>query len=169
MAGLAPVTRTPQFGFAAAWLALLLSGCGGGGKPAKSYSGSLVPIKGVVTLDGEPVADASVVFVFDGTAPSGFLSSSGKTDSSGKYQLKTGGQAGTPPGRYRVSIEKWATANGEPIVDDPANGMDMAQSMTSGALKQLIPAKYNDTTKGKLTVEVSEGQTDPVDFALKSK
>lgn len=169
MSGLAPITRSPQFALAVASLAILLSGCGGGGKPAKTYAGSLVPIKGVVTLDGEPVADASVVFVFDGTAPSGFLSSAGKTDSSGKYQLKTDGKLGTPAGRYRVSIEKWATANGQPIVDDPANGIDMAQSMTSGALKQMIPAKYNDTTKAKLTVEVSEGQSDPVDFALKSK
>jgi hypothetical protein len=129
----------------------------------------LVPIKGKVTLDGQPLADANVSFaVPDGKNPTGFTSASGMTDSSGLYQAKTGDKYGVPPGRYRIAVSKWATPNGQPFKADPANGLDEIQAQMSGAMKQMVPEKYADV-QNQLTVEIAPDRKDPVDVELKSK
>jgi len=76
---------------AASWI-----GCGGAGR---------VPVEGVVTLDGNPLAGATVTLL--GSAGSSQERTfRGETDAAGRYQLKTadGSSSGAPPGSYRVFI-----------------------------------------------------------------
>ncbi len=74
-------------------MCLLLAGCGKGGPEIAS-------VKGKVTMDGTPLANASVVFVPEHGRPAG-----GRTDSDGNYELTfTSGRMGTMPGKNKVKI-----------------------------------------------------------------
>jgi hypothetical protein len=68
-------------------------GCGGGGKP--------IPTSGVVTLEGEPLADARVTFTPTGTGKMSF----GQTDSLGRFSLTTvDGKHGAYAGQYKITV-----------------------------------------------------------------
>ncbi len=74
-------------------LALVLAGCGR----------RAVPVQGVVTLDGEPLAGATVVFMPDG----GGRPANGYTAADGMFQLTTfQPNDGALPGTYRVLVQK---------------------------------------------------------------
>jgi len=74
----------------------LLTGCGGG----------LPSVTGVVTMDGQPLEGAVVMFTPAGTAGQ---VATGVTDSSGKFSMGTDKQEnGVRPGKYRVTITKTA-------------------------------------------------------------
>lgn len=152
-------------------LAAVITGCGGGSSGPKlpTFSEDAIPVSGTITMDGEPLAEAAVTFLFDGTPPKGFLSGSGKTDSSGKYSLLSGSKPGIPAGRYRVTVSKLATKDGSPFREDPSQGIDLEQARMSGAVKEGIPKQYNDPEKTTLSSQITAGQKDPVNFSLKSK
>jgi hypothetical protein len=77
-----------------------LTGCAGKGT---------TPVKGVVMLEGTPVADATVVFMPDGQG--GGRPASGFTLSDGGFQLTTYQlDDGALPGTYRVLVQKTAPA-----------------------------------------------------------
>lgn len=146
-------------------------GCTGGSKAPQIpvYKGDTVPVSGTVTLDGQPLADALVTFVFDGQAPPNFTGSGGRTDSMGKYVVRSGGKEGTPPGRYKVVISRLATPDGAPFRENPEQGLDLEQARLSGMVKESVPPKYSDPEKTILSVEITANQKDPVNFDLKSK
>lgn len=68
-----------------------LSGCGGGG---------YVSVSGLVTLDGEPLPEATVSFVPDG----GGEIATGVTDEDGRFSLTSNRDTGAKPGVYKVTI-----------------------------------------------------------------
>ncbi len=120
-------------------LCLLSAGCGSGGDLAR--------VKGKVTLDGQPLEDATVQFqpTAKGGAPS-----SGKTDSKGRYELMyTFDTRGAMPGEHVVSI---TTA-----------GTDFDEAGNEFEREERVPAKYNRKTTLKRTVEPG-GNT--IDFEL---
>jgi hypothetical protein len=92
-------------------------------------------VLGTVTLEGKPLAGATVTFYPD--AKDG-KKATGKTNDDGSYILKTGDADGAAPGKYRVTI-----------------------SLKRGD-KQLIPLKYADKATTPLAAEVtrSENQYD---------
>ena len=131
-------------------LVLVLPGCAPSGIPEGPAP---VPVEGTVTLDGQPLAGASLMF-----GQSAF----GETDANGHYELSAaGGKKGCPPGEYQVVIEKWVMPDGSPYKSADMSPMD------AGA-KQELPAKYTnmETTELKATVP-AEGGTFP--FELTSK
>ncbi len=157
-------------GFLWAVLAAVSVGCGGAtGPKAPQFKGDTIPITGIVTLDGNPLADASVTFNFDGTPPVGFISAGGKSDSSGKYVARSaGGKEGIPIGRYKVTVSCLVTKNGTPFREDPASGMDAEQLKLAGGLKEMVPVKYTDIAKTPLTIEITADQKE-ANLGLKSK
>ncbi len=83
-----------------ALLGVVLTGCGGGG---------IAPVRGVVTLEGAPVAGATVLFMPDGQG--GGRPASGFTASDGTFRLSTyKPDDGAPAGKYRVLIQKTEAA-----------------------------------------------------------
>jgi hypothetical protein len=78
----------------------LLIGCRGGAKAVK--------VSGRVTMDGQPLSKARVIFQSQGPdgKPDPNKEAGGETDSSGNYSLKRAkDQAdGTTPGEYRIEI-----------------------------------------------------------------
>ena len=77
---------------------LFLAGCGKGGP--------VLPVNGVVTLDGNPVANATVRFYPDeGTDPTS--SGYAQTGTDGKFVITSGkGEKGLVPGKYKVTVSK---------------------------------------------------------------
>jgi hypothetical protein len=117
----------------------------------------LAPVSGRVTLDGKPLANASVTFqpVVGGSNNPG-PGSGGFTDADGRYTLKVVGleSRGAVVGKHTVHITL-VPPETDPTDDKPKK------------LKQL-PAKYSGKG-GKLEFDVPAGGTDHADFALTSK
>ena len=108
----------------------ILPGCGSDGPPLGSVSGT-------VTLDGEPVPNAFVVFTPEGAG----RPSQTKTDASGEFTLSfTGSEGGALIGTHQVTVSTEDIPDeGEPV-------------------PERIPAKYN--TEGSISVTVKDGPND---------
>jgi len=118
---------------------------------AGGCSGEKVPglgqVSGTVTIDGNPVADASVAF--DAAKP-GESPSIGKTDASGNYELYySRGHKGATIGEHAVYITTY-----QPPTDENPQPK-----------KEMIPVKYNG--KSELKATVNRGRN-TINFELKS-
>jgi hypothetical protein len=125
---------------------LAAGGCGG--------SVALAPVEGVVTLDGQPLADASVSLgPTKATEPGPFV---GTTDASGKFTLgavdNPGG--GAAPGEYLVMIT---------TVKQTGSGLESDPPPTQ---REVVPMAYRDGTT-KFTVP-AEGTTS-ANFTMTSR
>jgi hypothetical protein len=120
--------------------AFLVPGCG---KPEHPEVGR---VSGVVTLDGQPLADATVMF-----QPTEGRASIATTDSAGKYSLTyLDGVPGAKLGAHKVIIRTEIPGeDGQPPI-----------------AKEKLPKKYHDQTE--LTAEVKPG-SNTFDFALTSQ
>ncbi len=137
--------------------AVAFAGCGGG-------SVSTVPVSGTVTLDGKPLAGATVNFATKDFA------AQGKTDSKGKFTLVQGAQ----PGANAVFISK---IEGD-FEEKPEEGLDRGQLEAAAAghgdigaglpkLKgEVVPAEFSDPMKSTLQYTVPDGGTDSANFNL---
>jgi hypothetical protein len=129
-------------------LLLVLSLCCAGCSRGEKFV--LVPVEGVVTLDGEPLADARVVFF---PSPQG-RPSSGRTDADGRFQLSyLEGQMGALAGKHKVSISTLIEADLDS--DDP----EVQQGR-----EEFIPPEYNSQTT--LEVELEPGPGEMLEFPL---
>jgi hypothetical protein len=145
--------------------AVFLVGCGSGKTPEPDLD--LVPVTGMVTLNGEPLADAEISFLFDGKPPAGFAASGAKSDSSGKFVVMTGSKPGTCPGRYRITISRWRMPDGSPVKADPESGMDLEMLRQSGQLKQTVPDRYSNPDRTELSASISDSEDDePLELKL---
>ncbi len=108
-------------------------------------------VEGTVTLDGQPLPNATVVFVQGQGRPAG-----GITDEQGHYVLNYAqGRKGAMPGLNRVRI---TTAQGP---SETADGKPLP------AVPERIPTQYN--TESKLEFEVVAGEVNVANFDLESK
>ncbi len=118
---------------------------------------NMAPVKGVVTVGGEPVPSGTIQFI----PASGGRPATGQIGSDGSYALstKTPGD-GVPPGEYKVIIEAKQTSGG--------GGGDI--SVPSGPVKVtwLAPQKYSTVASSDLTATVESG-TNEINFPLDSK
>jgi len=132
---------------ASIFLTLGLSGCG------SSDGYDLVPVSGTVTLDGQPLAGATISFQPAGGTAIG-PSSGAVTDSSGKYELKTS-EAESRPGAVVGSHQVQVTG----LQDTRDASDDTVKPMA----KDPVPPRYRDPG---LTFEVPAGGTDSANFEL---
>jgi hypothetical protein len=93
--------RSGMIGGICAVVLLVHSGCG-----AKT-----VPVEGVVTLDGQPVAQATVTFISE----DGSRTFSGQTDDNGRFTLQGSKGLGVEAGSYKVTVAKYRGALATPI------------------------------------------------------
>ena len=149
------------WGLSGGLLALVVVGpfiAGCGGRPA-GYP-ETAPVSGRVTLDGEPLEGASVSFI-----PAAGRSSSGQTDSSGRYQLYyTGRIKGAMLGKHRVSISRQVPDQQHVLTEDEQELRE--QGHYQGPQIESLPPCYHGSTS-ELTAEVTAGRN-TVDFALRS-
>lgn len=126
-------------------LAILASGCGTGDHV------TLAPVKGTVTLDGQPVPDARVIFhPTEGGRPSNAM-----TEPDGSFELVyMEDKLGALKGKHKVIISTLVEA-------DP----DSTDTLTQSGQREMIPASYN--TQTTLEAEVDAGVNE-LNFDLKS-
>ena len=137
---------------------LLIAGCS---RHPASNRPQTVPVKGRLTLGGQPLARATISFQPDGKGNG----ASGITDDSGAYALSTfAARDGAVPGKYKVAVTK---------MDDAPSGKDMNESgyapptESSPPPKSVVPEQYADPGKSGLTAEVAAGAANSFDFDLK--
>jgi hypothetical protein len=154
--------------FFVVFMILCLSGCGGG----------LTKVTGKVTVDGQPVEDAVLMFSQIGN-PS--VMATGTTDADGNYSLVTfrGGDKavkGAVPGSYVVSIVKkeedgpQKKETSSMTIEEKIN-YEMSLSGTGMKAPKYIyhvPQKYEIAAKSGLTAEVPTSGTVVCDFPLES-
>lgn len=110
----------------------------------------IASVEGTVTMDGEPLEGAAVVFVPEQGRPAG-----ARTDEQGHYVLTfTEGREGALLGTQKIRI----TTESDPYEDEDGN-MVPAQPET-------VPTKYNAETELKYTVKEGENIAD---FDLESE
>ncbi len=126
----------------AAWALGALAGCNKA--PARTPVQE-VPVKGVVTLDGEPLADAEVTF----TMPS-LAVFTAATQQDGSYQLSSsfGGETACK-GPCKVTIQKWVLPDGAKMMPDMSPQLQGA--------KPLLPPRYGNPEQTELTADIPEG------------
>lgn len=119
-----------------------MTGCGGTSQPDVGL------VTGTVTMDGQPLENAAVVF-----SPTNGRPSMGITDSSGQYELTyIRDTKGAIPGTHQVRI----TTVEESVPDD----------YSGPAFRETIPIKYNAETT--LVADVKPGEN-TFDFELESR
>lgn len=151
-------------GLAWAVVALGLIGCGGDATVAK--------VSGTVTLDGEPVEGASVIFAPIG----GGRPATGQTDAQGNFQLSTFGSAdGAMIAEHEVSVVKVEESSAAqayvPEGEEPPEDQRDALSGdlgTGGRVKYLVPLKYATGKTSGIKLQV-ERAMEPVTLELSSK
>ncbi|QDT66993.1 peptidase associated/transthyretin-like domain-containing protein [Calycomorphotria hydatis] len=123
---------------------LSLTGC----NSAPSDLPEIAQVSGTVTLDGEPLPYATLMF-----QPSSGRPSVGVTDQSGNYSLAYNSDyQGAKVGPHTIKITTFQE------FDDPDNPEKPARP-------ELLPAKYH--TETELTAEINQGKN-TVDFELSS-
>lgn len=135
-----------------------LTGCGGTSEP------KIVPVSGVVTLNGVAVEGATVTFLPDDSTHSPATS---KTDENGKFQLttKTFGD-GAMIGTHKIKVTQYSTGVGKSPYDEDfasTNVEELPEPVTTNAM----PEKYALVTTSGLTFEVvdsEEGNTVQLDL-----
>ena len=141
---------------AATALSLLsLGGCGGGGR-------KVVPVSGVVKVNGQPTADLVVSFQplggkIDEDTGRG---SSAVTGPDGRYTLVYDGEKpGALTGKHRIRIFPKVSGGGAGEAPEGEQGPARAAA--------YIPPDWNENSK--VEFEVPAGGTDKADFDIQSK
>lgn len=128
---------------------LLLAGCTPG-------SSAIVPVSGIVTLDGQPLAGANVSFqpITDkAVAGQAGIGSYGKTDEQGRYTLRLidPDQPGALVGKHTVTVTTAVAANPE-----------------SDEIKLKQPERISAKSRTQ-EIEIPAGGTDKADLKLSSR
>jgi hypothetical protein len=176
------------------FLAPVLIALTAAGGCSKGVSLKTAPVSGKVTLNGQPLAGATVTFLpeMQAGAASAPNPSTGVTGADGSYKLSTMASGrevidGAPPGNYKVVITKnLASAGPGPGVTadmseearmqkmksmSPEEMAKMAGSAAqpgaqSGPPKSEVPARYGKAEESGLTATVAAGGAQTFDFPL---
>lgn len=119
----------------------VLAGCSpsGSGDDAPGFEfPRTVPVGGVVTVKGKPVAGLVVTFL----AQSGPSLGAGETDEEGRYEVYSMGQPGIPAGTYKVAVSYLLSAEGVPQGLGPRSSLVPTRGMASA--KEQLPPLYSD-------------------------
>ena len=141
----------------------LVLGCGGRKWPPTNKT------TGTVTLDGQPVEEATVSFFPKG----GFKPANGKTDSAGRYEMTTfNANDGAMTGSFGVSIAKYPEVKIETTLEGTPWTEDMESDEPPEVDKPIensLPEKYADAETSGFTATVVEGDGNVFNFELTSK
>jgi len=108
---------------------------------------TLVPVKGVVLLDGKPLTGGVVTF-----QPTVGQQATSEIAPDGSFSLtRNAANDGVPPGTYRVAV----------LAYDPAADVQSVENLT-------VPVKYTRCGSSGLEFTVFPGTTDPVMIHLSS-
>ncbi len=146
------------FTLAFVFAAIAVVGCGG------ASTLDTHPVEGVVTLDGEPVPNATVMFVPVDEQQG--LSATGITDQSGVYTLTAVGTGedvaraggGTLPGEYQIGVIKTEVESYLSEEEAMEQGIPYEPPPLEPKVDHIVPLRYNLPQRSGLTATVTEGK-----------
>ena len=123
--------------------------------------GKTYPVSGRITIDNQPLNAESTVILLKPDVSRGnhtpFMPS-GSVDENGTYEINTSGQAGAPPGWYKVVVTAHSGS-----VQHPRQSSGGANSRGGhpqrAMVRSLVPAKYGTEQTTDLALEVVENPT----------
>lgn len=137
---------------------LLLGGCSKKSDKWTAGRPPVYPASGIVLLNGEPVADATITF--QPVDPSG-KGGSALTDSSGYFQAQTFDPGdGLTEGVHNVAVRKTK------MVDRDGNVVEEIREPGGIVEKDFLPKKYGNFDKSGLQVTITGGKNDLGKFDL---
>ena len=140
---------------------VVLAGCGGDARVA--------PVLGVVTLEGEPVPDASVTFM----PKEGGRPAFGITDSDGKFELTTFAAGdGAVIGSHAVAIsavDEQVSDKAEALGEEFGSLSELMQPKPQQKQTWRIPPVYSESGSSGLEFDVKRGERNQADFELSRK
>ena len=140
-------------------VAALVIGCDSGPK--------LVPVRGTVLLDGEPLEGATVVFSPDTSNPAG-MPGVVVTGAGGKYEAMTRDRPGLVPGKYKVGIVKEPALDLSKVPPEVRDDPYTARLIIEAKDPAKKAAREAATIQGEFDREVPQEGGD-VDFDVKAK
>jgi len=131
--------------------ALVLSGCSKSPPP-------IVPVEGVVLLNGKPLPNASLQFIPTQSGLGMEYISVGTTDEFGRFWLSCNGQAGACAGENLVTVVEGPAPAGARGLSAEAQA-EMSRYY-AGLKNRPIPENYNSAARSPLKVVVTAAQSD---------
>ncbi|HBJ34616.1 MAG TPA: hypothetical protein DDZ51_07605 [Planctomycetaceae bacterium] len=142
---------------------LFVAGCGGSG--SKNPGVDVHPVTGKVTVDGAPLAGATIIF------KGSERGSSGITDAQGVYTLMTFDPGdGVPAGSYKVAVIKQEIVGADNSYSD-VNSPNYGKEAPPEALGKKVfhvAEKFGSPDSSGLTATVKEGKNE-INFEVTSK
>jgi len=128
------------------WLLCVIFSVGCSDGSNVDYSGlGLIKVTGVVTLNGSPLPDVTVLF-----ESSDGQFSSGVTDENGQYRLAYDSDTdGVTPGEKIIRISK------KPMSEEGDEFESEDEELSSAEQKETLPTKFNTKSELKMTVPSS--------------
>lgn len=139
---------------------LVAAGCGG-----NSDLPEMAPASGVVTFEGKPLPNATVMFASKQQGK-GYQAGIGTTDASGQFALRSYDTEGVVTGAHEISIsctdpDSWPKdSNGNRV--SPMSPLWKPQ-------KSVIPEKYGNPSQSGLTADVLVSGENQFKFDLKAE
>ena len=145
---------SPSFVLLSGFL-IVMAGCADDGRPP------LVEATGTLKLNGEPVADAVILFMPEEGNPI-MRPSRAKTDTLGNFRLGTYAEGdGLPEGKYRIGIEKRQLVGELPPHYDP-----QAPAATRLTYQWITPKELADPVTSGLKAHVTTSGLEPAVIEL---
>lgn len=128
----------------------------------------VIPVSGVLTLNGAPLPHAEIKFVPMQEGLGGNYTASGVTDKNGKFTVSLPGK--TEPGCCACECKILVVEGPMPAAarEDSARGMKKGADFRASLKNRPIPSIYDRTGTTPLTVTVGEGN-DKFEFDLERK
>ena len=104
---------------------------------------NLVPVRGKVLLDGQPLKFGSVM-----TQPKAGRGANGTIQSDGSFELNSGREPGALVGTHQVAVVAYENVG--------------SSSPEAGHGKLLTPQRYSNAESSGLTIEVTSGENNPI-------
>ena len=118
-------------------------------------------VSGKVTLDGQPVGGAQVIFVCEDKGAEATIVA--RTDDAGSYNLIANTPAGIAVGKYKVAVTKEALKDGS-----VPQGEQLEQARAGGKLMNILPKVYADRATTPLQFDL-RGGANTIPLELKKK
>lgn len=134
-------------------LTLGMAGCGG-----KSDRQPTTPVSGIVTFEGKPVPQGTVMFlpVVPGPPGQANLKPDG-TFVAGTYEVSDG----LIPGEYTITVV------GQMEIDPPTTETPLAENAGKTKAPQQIPDQFGSSKTSGLTASIKKGEKHDLKFELK--
>jgi hypothetical protein len=119
---------------------------------------SMVPVSGLVLLDGRPLSAGAIDFYRVGKEPSAEASRAGSLVTNGRFSLSR--ESGLSPGRYRISVYSAGQKK-------PGRGGVTVPGDDEKAAREFVPRKYNSDSK--LEFEIADSAIKEMRISITSR